>query len=299
MKVGGGLNFVTGPMGAGKSLYATRQIAAAVTQGRYVVTNVELLPGWSERIARHVAPWQRAGTRLELARRLRTYYVFETDLNEAVRYRLPPGRTEGRGLFVWDEGHNDLNNRAWKDEGRQELLRWATQLRKLGFTGYLLTQHGDNTDAALRRVANFHVRLQNQREQTRLLGLRVSPWPLFLAYWYPTHIGQTGARIAPVKIERYFLGWHRHLYDTHGLYHGLALVDEKGADRTIQLGAPADPPAERDGGPVAEPVDASPSTQRPNRPAHQARSIPMNTNGAPQAPSASDRRVKLRAARTR
>ena len=47
------------------------------------------------------------------------------------------------------------------------------------------------------------MRLQNQREQTRLLGLRVSPWPLFLASWFPTHIvhGKTGS---PVKVERYF-----------------------------------------------------------------------------------------------
>jgi hypothetical protein len=221
MKVGGGLNFVTGPMGAGKSLYAVRRIVDGVTSGRYVVTNVELMPDAFDRIARHVTritPW---ADRRHLARRLSSYYVYETDLHEAMRYRLPPGREEGRGFFIWDEGHNDLNNRSWRDEGRSEILAWGTQLRKLGFIGWLLTQHADNTDAALRRVANFHIRLQNQREQTRVLGMRVSPWPLFLAYWYPAHIGLAGARISPAKIERYFLGWHRHLYDTLGLYHGL------------------------------------------------------------------------------
>jgi hypothetical protein len=222
MKVGGGLNFVTGPMGAGKSLYAVRRIVDAVTSGRYVVTNVELHPDAFDRIARHVTrvtPW---ADRAHIAERLRGYYVFERELSEAMRYRLPAGRDEGRGIFVWDEGHNDLNNRRWKDEGRADIMAWGTQLRKLGFIGYLLTQHADNTDAALRRVANFHIRLQNQREQTRVLGFRVSPWPLFLAYWYPAHIGLAGARISPAKIERYFLGWHRHLYDTLGLYHGLA-----------------------------------------------------------------------------
>jgi hypothetical protein len=262
VKVGGGLNFVTGPMGAGKSLYATRRIAAAVTAGKYTVTNVELLPGAFDRIAFHVAPWQTRSSRAALAKKFAGFYVYEDELGEAMRYRLPAGREEGRGLFVWDEGHNDLNNRNWRDDGRQELLRWGTQLRKLGFTGYLLTQHGDNTDAALRRIANFHIRLQNQKEQTRLLGFRVSPWPLFLAYWYPAHIGLAGARIPPVKVERYFLGWHRHLYDTHGLYHGLALVDEHGADRTIQLPrhrpVQAALPPEHSGGAPSETEKAGP-----------------------------------------
>jgi hypothetical protein len=57
-----------------------------------------------------------------------SHYVFTTELDEAVRYRLP-GKGEGRGLFVWDEAHNDLNNRNWRDAGRDELLKWATQLR--------------------------------------------------------------------------------------------------------------------------------------------------------------------------
>jgi hypothetical protein len=229
MKVGGGLNFVTGPMGSGKSLYATRRIVDAITTGRYVVTNVELMPDAFERIAHQVTRvnfWQSKHEKHELADRLRGYYVFETDLQEAMRYRLPSQEQgEGRGLFVWDEGQNDLNNRDWKDKGRTEILKWGTQLRKLGFIGFLLTQHVDNTDAALRRIANYHIRLQNQREQTRLLGMRVSPWPLFLAYWYPAHIGLAGAKMQPARIERYFLGWHRHLYDTHGLYHGLSQAD--------------------------------------------------------------------------
>jgi hypothetical protein len=236
MKVGGGLNFVTGPMGSGKSLYAVRRIVDAVTSGRYVVTNVELHPDAFQRIARRVRRFAPLADLEELAGRLRGYYVFERELSEAMRYRLPPGRDEGRGLFVWDEGHNDLHNRRWKDEGRDDILAWGTQLRKLGFVGYLLTQHADNTDAALRRVANFHIRLQNQREQTRVLGMRVSPWPLFLAYWYPAHIGLAGAKISPAKIERYFLGWHRHLYDTLGLYHGLDAGDQ-GTSSTVVLPA--------------------------------------------------------------
>lgn len=219
VKTGGGLNYVTGPMGAGKSLYGVRRIVLAVCNANYAVTNVELLPGWADRVAFHVAPHRGKAKRSRMADKLLRHYVYDESLQDAMRYRLP-GRGEGRGVFVWDESHNDLNNRNWRDEGRSAILEWGTQLRKLGFVGYLLSQHADNTDAALRRVCNFQVRLQNQKEQTRFLGMRVTPWPLFLAAWFPTNIPLT-SKVAPMRVERYFLGWHRHLYDTHGLYHGL------------------------------------------------------------------------------
>jgi hypothetical protein len=234
LKVGGGLNYVVGPMGAGKSLYAVRRIVAAVTQSRYAVTNVELMPDAFDRIARHYSRFSTDARRRQLAGHYERHYVYATDLAEAIRYRVD-GRGEARAVFVWDEGHNDLNNRRWRDEGRDVILEWATQLRKLGFLGFLLSQHQDNTDAALRRVCNYVIRLQNQREQTRLLGLRVTPWPLFLACWYPAHVPLNQGRVVPpTTIERYFHGWHRHLYDTHGLYHGLAAEAEDGV---IWLGA--------------------------------------------------------------
>jgi Zonular occludens toxin (Zot) len=219
MKVGGGLNYVVGPMGSGKSLYGVRRIVQSVLSGQYAVTNVQLYDDAPERIAHHLARTSKKKRAL-VERKVRAHYIYETDLAEAMRYRLP-GRGEARGVFVWDETHNDLNNRAWQKDDRGALLEWATQLRKLGYVGYLLSQHQENTDAQLRRVSNHIIRLQNQREQTRLLGVRVTPWPLFLAVWVPTHLALSGP-VKPAKVERYFLGWHRHLYDTHGLYHGLA-----------------------------------------------------------------------------
>lgn len=45
------------------------------------------------------------------------------------------------------------------------------------------------------------------------------------------------------KIERYFLSWHRHLYDTLGLYHGLVASHERDV---IQL-----PPGGRPGAALA------------------------------------------------
>jgi len=234
VKVGGGLNYVVGPMGSGKSLYGVRKIVRYLLEGRYVVTNVELRPEAFDLIARRTVigrPWTYRRRR-RIADRLRSFYIYETDLQEAVKYRVP-GSGEARALFVWDETHNDLNNRNWReraklhatDRGTDSLLEWATQLRKLGFVGYLLSQHHENTDAALRRVCSFLVRMQNQKEQTRILGMRITPWPLFLAAWYPTNV-PLSEKVKPMQVERYFLGWHRNLYDTLGLYHGLAVLDD-------------------------------------------------------------------------
>jgi hypothetical protein len=222
-------------MGSGKSLYGVRNIVGYLLAGRYVVTNVELYPDAFERIARRTVigrPWSYRKAE-KIAAKLRSYYVFETDLAKAVTYRLP-GKGEGRGLFMWDETHNDLNNRNWRERmkshetkrGTDALLEWATQLRKLGYVGFLLSQHHENTDVALRRVANYLVRLQNQKEHTRMLGMRVTPIPLFLASWFPANTPLMSSQKA-VKTERFFLGWQRNLYDTHGLYHGLATVGDE------------------------------------------------------------------------
>jgi len=220
-------------MGAGKTLFAVRQIVPAVMAQQYVITNVELAPNWADRVTRHYWKHRSKAFRRNIAERLEGYYIYETDLARAIRYRVPqPERGEGRALFVWDEGQNDLNNRDWRNDGRAEILKWATQLRKLGFVGFLLSQHADNTDAALRRVCNMHIKLQNQREQHRIMGFRATPWPLFLAYWFPAHLGAGAARVMPHRIDRYFLSWHRHLYDTHGFFHGL---DGSGETDAIML----------------------------------------------------------------
>jgi len=237
-------------MGSGKSLYGVRRIVQTVSMERYAVTNVELLDGWADRVARHFAWWRLPRARRRIADKLLRYYVYETDLAEATRYRLH-GRGEARGTFIWDETHNDLNNRSWRERRKQHetargtdaLLEWATQLRKLGFVGFLLSQHAENTDVALRRVCSFVVRLQNQKEQTRLLGMRVTPWPLFLAAWYPTNVPLTD-KVKPIKVERYFLGWHRHLYDTLGLYHGLVTLDDIGDVVLLPPGGRAHPEGE-------------------------------------------------------
>lgn len=265
-------------MGAGKSLYGVRNIVGGLLQGKYCVTNVELREDAFERIAHKVARYSKA-KQSRLIDRLGAQYIYTEDLYEARNYRLP-GTGEARGLLVWDESHNDLNNRDWREsENRKEILKWGTQLRKLGFLGLLLSQHADNTDVALRRICNYVVRLQNQREQMRVLGLRVTPWPLFLASWYPAHVPirtqKGGLGVQPIKVERYFLDWHRHLYDTFGIFHGLDSNDEGGTDNLIHLPDLSIPSSRKKRGSISSPSGvpvlriASPSggSRKPTSPA--------------------------------
>jgi hypothetical protein len=219
------MSYVVGPMGCGKSLFGVRRGVEAMCQGRYWLTNQRLYEDALDRMARHVARTAGRRGRARARARFEALYIYETEFDQLVKYRVRSGRREVRAVLTWDETHNDLNNRTYRDRD-QSIIEWATQLRKLRICGYLLSQHHENTDAQLRRIFNWMIRLQNQRDQTRFLGLRVTPWPLFLAYWYAGHVGDLRAKVKAQKIERYFLSWHRHLYDTYDLYHGLADVDD-------------------------------------------------------------------------
>jgi hypothetical protein len=260
MKASPGLNYVTGPMGAGKSYFGVRQIVRAIMRGKYVITNVLLREDWARLVAKHASPLSYRLNFIPLDflgakyRRRKIFYeslyIYETELERAMKYRVP-GKKEGRAVFVWDEAHNDLNNREWNStkvvkgkgakkvertnlvtgettEGdvtekdvRSLILKWATQLRKLGFVGYLISQHGDNTDAALRRICNMEVRLRNQREQVRFLGLRICPIPFFLAMYLPANTPRIGRGSPYISIDRYFLGWEKKCYDSMGLFHNI------------------------------------------------------------------------------
>lgn len=243
MKPSGGLTYVTGPMGSGKSYFAVRKMAEALLQRKYVVTNVPLSEDFAERITRHVPqshifPWTRK-KRIEL---LQSLYIFEEDIKEAIRFAPPRPKKPGNitGLFVWDEFHNDVNNRDWLDDkdNRGVLNQWSTQMRKLGIAGVVLSQHADNTDTAWRRIANFEVRLRNQRDLVRVLGMRVSPIPFFIAHWMPKNTQKINRGDNILHTERYFLGWEKKLYDTLGTFHGISDKMEEITAGFIELPEP-------------------------------------------------------------
>lgn len=243
-----GLIYVTGPMGAGKSLYGTRRILRTIMAGRYVISNIALLAGWNYKLAWHTPQgfckwvvWRLSGKRVKWfekqAEFYATVYIHETNLERATAFN-PYGKKEAAADLVWDELQRDMNNRTWFDENQNYVNQWATHLRKLGFAAFFLAQHKDNTDAALRRIANFEVRLRNQRELVRIAGFRL-PFSFFLAQWFPANVKKLKGEDI-MQTERYFRGWESRCYDTHAIHYDIDAEDTLLGIGTIQLPKPGE-----------------------------------------------------------
>lgn len=226
---------VKGRPGCGKSFYATRKIAKALSDGRCVVTNVVLQPGWSERMARHDLSARLSGKSIdEIASGYRArLHALDSDDPEAMRelFRVRvAGTREGRVVAVLDEVHNWLNARTWNEGDRGEYVAWFTQHRKLGFDVYLLSQAIESVDAQIRRLIEYWVVLRNLK-RWKVAGLTLVPVNLFVAI--TVWDGGPGSEQMIVKRESFRLSWHKDLYDTLGLSHTLAA--EYARDDAIHL----------------------------------------------------------------
>jgi len=212
------ISYVTGTLGSGKSTYGARKAGRALLEGRAVATNMRFVDGWQEVVARRFPSYRLASAakRQRLCEEIESRYLYEPDLSRLLATRLH-GHGEARGLMVVDESHNELNNRTWENEEQREALRRATLLRKRGWEALFLSQHKDNTDAAVRRIAAVEIRVINWRQLTRVpvLGTPLLPFPLFLALAYPTNV-PAGIKDAKRVMwrELYTLGWTRRLFDT-------------------------------------------------------------------------------------
>lgn len=246
MKIDGGLSIVTGPMGAGKTLFEVRHGISHMLHTGWWVTNIRLYEDSFERIAWHVNKTSKAKRR-RVIEKLNERYRYTEDLEHALLHAVDrklrrPGIAIAR--LGWDESLAALNAREWAGgrgktmDHRNELFDRIPMLRKNGIAGFLLVQHENLIDVSARRICNWQIRLQNQRENTRIFGMRIKFLPpLFLAYWYQGNVGDTTRiQIPPMRVERYPLTWHRKCYDTLGLY-GVSAEDAS-TERTIWLGAP-------------------------------------------------------------
>jgi hypothetical protein len=238
------------PMGGGKSLSEVRDGVAHMLRGDWWVTNIPLGvfergvfyehdERWADRVALHVAPLSRRNRR-KVRDKLLSRYVFTEELEHALRHAVVRDlRTPGhaRLRIGWDESLSDLNSREWdggrgktKDD-RAELFERVPMLRKNGALCALLVQHEELLDKNARRICNWYVRIDNQRENHRLFGMRLPMLPpLFIAYWYrPNKANKADRSVQPAKVERFFRTWHGSIYDSHGLY-GVSRDDAEAGD---------------------------------------------------------------------
>lgn len=210
--------YVTGPLGAGKSYFAVRKIAQNLLKGRAVLTNVDLKPGWEKIILRHTPYYRvasskkRKGYEREIAER----YAFTPDISDLI-YGLMHGYGTSRGIRVIDEAHNQVNNREWAEGNQKELLKIMALSRKRGWDDYIIAQHKDNTDAALRRISAVEIRLIDWQQITQIpfFQTKLLPFHLFLAQAFPLNISSSVKSAGkPLWRELFLLGWHRKIYNT-------------------------------------------------------------------------------------
>jgi zona occludens toxin (predicted ATPase) len=202
---------VEGPPGAGKSYSAVRRIAAALDRGLPVASNIALVDGWEERLAK-ANPFRRVipGRVAEQAAAYRKLFYSSADIEDLMSVRLK-GTKEGRGVMVLDEAHVWLNGRSWKDGDRKRMLRFTSAHRHLGWDIYLITQRAESIDTQVRALAEYRILLRNLK-RVKVAGLPIFPMNLFVAIWTWESLPGT-----IVKREVYRLNSIARIYNTLAL----------------------------------------------------------------------------------
>lgn len=209
---------VSGPPGEGKTAFTMRKVARALAKGMPVVTNVRVRPDAGTFIARHTVARIRPGLRAARADRIDRSLLVLDELPDLYRVRVPPSE-EGSWLVVLDEAGTWLNSRAWSAAGRDHMIEWFAQHRKLGSDVYLIAQDEDMIDKQVRGLINERIELRNMKRVKRF-GVPLLWWmprPVFLAL----RVWRTaGGQPFVTGRELYPLGWWKGLFDTKQIVAG-------------------------------------------------------------------------------
>ena len=177
---------VVGPPGAGKTFWTVRAIVGGVRSGRCVATNVRLVDGWADTVARSTVlrfqPRRRRRTVARWERRLLYVDTLAELGNVRLRTEGWEGKLEGRGIAVFDEAGEALDARAWNEDKERRKLdnRFMRQHRKLGWDVFLVAQEEEQLDARVRGMATYIVRLVNLRSMKLAWFFPVKiPWTVF------------------------------------------------------------------------------------------------------------------------
>ena len=150
------LAFVTGPPGSGKTLYAVEAIVDALSEGKEVWTNVELITCWPALLAmRGWRRWMSDSRIASRAARLLELYHFCASVDD-----FPQARArESSRLCVIDEAQLWFNCRDWQKRSEvRAWLAWFSQHRKFGCDVLLVTQDLKMVDAQIRSLSEQEIR---------------------------------------------------------------------------------------------------------------------------------------------
>lgn len=190
--------FVVGKPGGGKSYYGVKQMVDEIVSGdRYVVSNIELnLPELRKFIHdEEKDPFtleNPGGVKddIDLSSRVRVlddaetgqFWLYEPGRDFTNRKKVPVGqrtlevpdfedRAKRGCLYVIDEVHVHFGAREWQHTGA-DCTFFLSQHRKLRCDVILITQHPDQVDKALRRLAQDYVMMRNLSREP-IMGFRI------------------------------------------------------------------------------------------------------------------------------
>jgi Zonular occludens toxin (Zot) len=180
--------YICGKPGGGKSYFAVHQICEELKsgKGRYIVTNVALnLPELAEWCHKNVKDEVNLAERIRILDDEETgeFWLYEPHHKFENRRTLKFGRRTmevpdftGRGmpgtLYVIDEVHNYFGARDWQATG-SDCTYFLSQHRKMLCDVVLITQHPDQTDKALRRLAQEYMVIRNLSREP-VFGFRIA-----------------------------------------------------------------------------------------------------------------------------
>jgi len=180
--------YIAGKPGGGKSYLAVFQICEELKsgKGRNIVTNIALnLP--------ELAAWchENIKDEVSLSERIRVlddseageFWLYEPHKKYDRRREIKVGKRvievpdfSERGspgcLYVIDEVHNYFGAREWQATG-SDCTWFLSQHRKMGCDVVLVTQHPDQTDKALRRLAQEYMTVRNLSREP-IFGFRIA-----------------------------------------------------------------------------------------------------------------------------
>lgn len=138
--------FITGKLGAGKSLAAVEKIRLALLAGKRVATNLDVFP-------EHLVPSTNRTPIIRLPDKPRV-----VDL-QACGYGCDEKDYTGKkfGCMVLDEVASWFNTRAWNDKERAPVIEWFLHARKLRWDVYFLVQDIEAVDKQLREALCEHL----------------------------------------------------------------------------------------------------------------------------------------------
>jgi len=157
-------------LGAGKSFYVLYHSMAHFLRGGIVYAVDSFKFEW-ETLKGHVG--ERHGVVLED----RQLNVIGEDEVKRLHEVTPPGTDDCPVLIIVDEAHDELNARDHADKSKRDFFKWLTQSRHDNNDVIFISQHKDNVDGQIRRLADVIVKAENlQKRYIPIVGFLFSKY---------------------------------------------------------------------------------------------------------------------------